>query len=303
MRTSLLKALVTVTIGGLAAVMTGQISNAQELRKDLVTTFFESMSHDLSKDMAKPKVAPVVQEEEFKKQVIRQLVREAIAVIGPENIKDIMKSAVSEATNTYGTKMRTERGRTADTDTHSQSAPPLSVASELLENSAIMNTGKSQGPVANPQALRGTFREKMVGSDALRMLSNRETASESKGFCQNRMALIAHSSNRVHTLTVDQVRKLFSGEYTNWSQVGGADLPVNLLTPTDAAGRLELLLGSHISPSAAAVPYLSFLYVGVAENKGAVGFLASHSMEQIEAVRGRGLIKRIVIKEDNFPPD
>ncbi len=217
-------------------------------------------------------------------------------------MKDVVKSAADEMVDAYGLKIRMGRGATADLDVDSLS-PSLSVAGELIKNPEVMNALKSRGPVSDPQALTGILRERTIGSDRLRMLSNPETTSASKGFRKDTMALIAHSSNVVHTLTVDQVRKLFSGEYTNWSQVGGGDLPVNLITTRDVAARLESLLDTHIAPSAARVPFLSFLYVGVAETEGAVGFITTHNMDQLETVKGHDAIKKIPIRKDSHVPD
>lgn len=303
MRKSTLKVLISVMIGCLMVVVTGQISSAQEFRKGLVTGIFESIMHDLPKGMVKSTVAELAKGEEFRMQAIRQLVREVTDVIGPENMKDIVKSATAEMVDAYGLKMRMDRGVTADLDLDSPRVPSSSVAGELIKNPEEMNALKSRGPVSNQQALTEILRERTIGSDGLRMLSNPETTSASKGFRKDTIALIAHSSNVVHTLTVDEVRKLFSGEYTNWSQVGGADLPVNLITTRDVAARVESLLDTHIAPSAARVPFLSFLYVGVAETEGAVGFITTHNMDRLETVKGHDAINKIAIKKDNHAPD
>ena len=303
MRKSTLKVLISMMIGGLMVVVTGQISSAQEFRKGLVRGIFESIMRDLPKGMVKSTVTELAKGEEFRKQTIRQLVREVTDVIGPENMKDIVKSAAAEMVDAYGLKTRMDRGVTADLDLDSLRVPSSSVAGELIKNPEEMNALKSRGPVSNPQALTGILRERTIGSDGFRMLSNPERTSASKGLRKDTMALIAHSSNVVHTLTVDQVRKLFSGEYTNWSQVGGGDLPVNLITTRDVAARLESLLDTHIAPSAARVPFLSFLYVGVAETEGAVGFITTHNMDRLETVNGHDAIKKIAIKKDNHAPD
>lgn len=47
---------------------------------------------------------------------------------------------------------------------------------------------------------------------------------------QAAIALITHPRNPVNELTLDQVRKLYTGEYDNWKLVGGADEPVRCLS-------------------------------------------------------------------------
>lgn len=44
------------------------------------------------------------------------------------------------------------------------------------------------------------------------------------------VAVITHPRNPVNQLTFDQLKKLYSGEYDNWKQVGGPDEPVRCLT-------------------------------------------------------------------------
>ncbi len=44
------------------------------------------------------------------------------------------------------------------------------------------------------------------------------------------IALITHPRNPVSELTLEQAKKLYTGEYDNWKQVGGPDAPVRCLT-------------------------------------------------------------------------
>ncbi len=44
------------------------------------------------------------------------------------------------------------------------------------------------------------------------------------------IAVVTHQRNPVNELTLDQLRKLFIGEYDNWKQVGGPDQPAACLT-------------------------------------------------------------------------
>jgi len=44
------------------------------------------------------------------------------------------------------------------------------------------------------------------------------------------VAVITNPKNTVSELTIAQLRKIFTGEYSNWSQVGGSDAPIKCLT-------------------------------------------------------------------------
>jgi hypothetical protein len=44
------------------------------------------------------------------------------------------------------------------------------------------------------------------------------------------LLVVVHPQSGVGTLTLDQTRRLFAGEYTNWSDAGGSDLAVQVWT-------------------------------------------------------------------------
>lgn len=49
--------------------------------------------------------------------------------------------------------------------------------------------------------------------------------------CKDPMVVIAGNEINVNNLSLAQVRQLFSGFISNWSEVGGPDLPVRIVTP------------------------------------------------------------------------
>jgi phosphate transport system substrate-binding protein len=177
-----------------------------------------------------------------------------------------------------------------------------SMAGQFVKDPTVMQSVASRGPVTNPQALMNILRERATGLAPVRTQTNVETTPAVRNYRSDLIAIITHPSNPVQTLTVDQVRKLFSGECTNWSAVGGPALPVKLVTSRDGHAGLEDLLHVTISADAIKVPFLSYLFVGIAEMEGAVGFLPTSNVEQLEFVRGHGAIKKIAIKKNTQSP-
>jgi hypothetical protein len=294
-----LKILFTVLIGVLV-IAASQAANAQEFRKELMKGIIQTIGHDAFKDLAKSVIKELAKDEEFRKQVMQQIIRDAVSAIGPENIKEMMKPTAGQ-TDSQVPKIHTA-DVTAGADVDSVRNALVSIAGELTKDPAVMNTLSSSGPVTNPQALLAIFKKKIADSSATKIRSNPETTPVSKNFRNDLIAVITHPSNPVDSLTLDQVRKIFSGEYSNWSQVGGTDLPVQLVTSRDTPAALESLLDTHLAPSAARVPLLSYLFVGVAEKEGAVGFLPTANIEQLEFIRSHGAIKKIAIRKDDHSP-
>ena len=57
-----------------------------------------------------------------------------------------------------------------------------------------------------------------------------------------------NEKNPVDNLTVDQIRKMYSGEYTNWKDVGGANRIINPVTRLEGSGSqtaFEAFMGEH----------------------------------------------------------
>jgi len=51
------------------------------------------------------------------------------------------------------------------------------------------------------------------------------------GFCKDPLAVITKKECGVEGLNEEQLQAIFSGQITNWKEVGGADLPVTIIVP------------------------------------------------------------------------
>jgi phosphate binding protein len=54
--------------------------------------------------------------------------------------------------------------------------------------------------------------------------------------CGIGFAVVVNSSTKVDSLTKDQIQKIFTGEITNWSQVGGENIPIQVINRTKSSG-------------------------------------------------------------------
>ncbi len=53
--------------------------------------------------------------------------------------------------------------------------------------------------------------------------------SQEHVFALESLVVVVHPDNPVHTLTMDQVKGIFTGRYQNWQQVGGPDAPITVI--------------------------------------------------------------------------
>ena len=92
------------------------------------------------------------------------------------------------------------------------------------------------------------------------------------------IAIIVHPNNPVSNLTVEQARSIFTGEISNWNEVGGNNAPILVQTRETGSGTLsvlqDLLLGSGNSVVNRATAHASAALIknAVARDANAIGF-------------------------------
>lgn len=96
---------------------------------------------------------------------------------------------------------------------------------------------------------------------------------------QDGLAVIVHPSNtRVSNLTVDQIRDIFSGKITNWSQVGGDNSPIVVVIRDAASGTRAffsefVMKGGDYRPGSLERNSNGAVRQTVAQTPGAIGYV------------------------------
>jgi phosphate transport system substrate-binding protein len=94
------------------------------------------------------------------------------------------------------------------------------------------------------------------------------------------LAIITHSGNPVTSLSVIQIAKIFSGEITNWSELGWKDLPVTLYARDEKSGTWDSFKSMVLEPAKVQLAKNTKRYESssslsddVARDPGAIGFI------------------------------
>jgi len=93
------------------------------------------------------------------------------------------------------------------------------------------------------------------------------------------IAVIVHRANPLDDLTLDQIRKIFAREVTRWSQLGGTDRAITLVTREEGSGtreafqnlimgKREISLGALVQDSNGAIRQV------VADDRNAIGYIS-----------------------------
>ncbi|AFM23203.1 PstS family phosphate ABC transporter substrate-binding protein [Desulfomonile tiedjei] len=118
------------------------------------------------------------------------------------------------------------------------------------------------------------------------------------------VTLVTHPKNPVTELTLEQVRRIFSGEYNNWNQVGGDDELITTMTRDESVSGTELFFSQSVLRG---FPFAQktvrvFDHDIVRKIWKQPGSVADS--RYTEAIRGRinGFVKIIAIKNDENSP-
>lgn len=101
------------------------------------------------------------------------------------------------------------------------------------------------------------------------------------------LSVITHGSNKIDRLTVDQLGKIFRGEKTNWSEVGGADMPITLYGRQSNSGTfvffMDNVLKGDYSPRMNRMNGNSQIVAAVKNDPSAIGYVGVGYVKKSQA--------------------
>jgi phosphate transport system substrate-binding protein len=110
------------------------------------------------------------------------------------------------------------------------------------------------------------------------------------------LAVVVHPSNGITDLTLDQLKAIYAGEITNWSELGGKNAPIIAAGRDSASGTFEtwqnlVMLGADPAASVLALASNADVASEVANNVNAIGYVGiAYVSPQLKAITVGGKV-------------
>ncbi len=138
----------------------------------------------------------------------------------------------------------------------------------LLNDDAAIGMSSRRITPAEARALRAAGKGNMVSVDQEHILAI------------DSLVIIVNPENGVDTVSIDDLKGIYSGAITNWKQLGGADLPIQVVSRAEGTGTYEVFQSRIFGEDAQSVPEGAIVESDsnkvaafVNENPGAIGYV------------------------------
>jgi len=109
------------------------------------------------------------------------------------------------------------------------------------------------------------------------------------------VAIVVNPSNPINDLSKDQVKKIFSGEITNWKNVGGNDAPINIYTRDEMSGTRDTfwkqaLDKGNITDKSVVVASNGEMKAKISADENGIGYISiGYVDESVKAIKLDGI--------------
>jgi len=114
------------------------------------------------------------------------------------------------------------------------------------------------------------------------------------------IAVIVHPDNPVKELTMDQIKKIYTGVTKSWKEIGGPDQPITILSRESSSGTYvffqeHVLNKENYAPQVKLMPATSSIVQTVTEDKWSIGYVGLGYTKDTK-------VKVIPVKKDDNAP-
>lgn len=160
------------------------------------------------------------------------------------------------------------------------------VAEEYMkENESVIVSVEGGGTLRGVKAVIDGTADIALSSDSGEEPEYGEVPLVSYPVARDCVVPVINASNRVSTLTPDQLRKIFSGEIRNWKSVGGADAAITVISHDGYSGTHEVWTRRIMGADCIITPRALILENGplqryIAHHPNAIGYIALTGLDK-----------------------
>ena len=225
-------------------------------------------------------------------------------------------SAASNSSSSQESSSASEESSTNNGDLSGIVKTGGSTSVEKVMNALIYQfQADNQGVTVNYEmngsgdGIQGVIDGKYEIGHSSRDLKEEETAEGLEGtpYAIDGIAVVINPSNTVENLTQEQIQKIYTGEITNWSEVGGADAPITVLTREDGSGTrsafMEIVGLEEIASTASECKDTGAVQTTVSQNANAIGYMSFSDLDEsmVKAVTYEGVaISTDTLKDNSY---
>jgi len=148
------------------------------------------------------------------------------------------------------------------------STPSSGAFTKLQEDDATIGMASRRIKPAEARALRAAGKGNMISVDQEHILA------------VDSLVLIVNPDNGIDSVSVTDLQGIYSGKITNWKELGGTDLPIQVVTHAEGSGTFSVFQSRIFGKTAPAIPKDAVVGADsneiaafVNENLGAIGFV------------------------------
>jgi phosphate transport system substrate-binding protein len=111
------------------------------------------------------------------------------------------------------------------------------------------------------------------------------------------IAIVVHPENPLKEITLEQLKKIYTGAYKNWKEIGGPDQPITILSRESNSGTYvffqeHVLNKENYAPTVKLMPASSSIVQSVSADKWSIGYVGLGYTKE-------GNIKVVPVKKDD----
>lgn len=110
---------------------------------------------------------------------------------------------------------------------------------------------------------------------------------------------VVHPTNAVKNLTLKQLKGIYTGQFTNWNQVGGPNKPIVVISRDTSSGTYEVwhekvLEKERVTPKASLLASNGAVVTAVAQNPNAIGYIGlGYVSKEVKALTVNGIVATV----------